>query len=106
MEKEVIITSTLRHKIRLPLERWAHILESHDYMAGCVDLVVETVSYPDQLIESEWEHYALKSYDSTPVGKKTCVVIYKDIVDGFIITALLTSKQEQFVKRGRTIWKK
>ena len=67
MEKEVIITSTLRHKIRLPLERWAHILESHDYMAGCVDLVVETVSYPDQLIESEWE---------------------------------------QFVKRGRTIWKK
>jgi hypothetical protein len=67
MEKEVIITSTLRHKIRLPLERWAHILESHDYMAGCVDLVVETVNYPDQLIESEWE---------------------------------------QFVKRGRTIWKK
>ena len=63
MEKEVIITSTLRHKIRLPLERW--------------------------------EHYALKSYDSTPVGKKTCVVIYKDIVDGFIITALLTSKPEQ-----------
>ena len=105
MEKEVIITSTLRHKIRLPLERWAHILESHDYLAGCVDLVVETVSYPDQLIESEWEHYALKSYDSTPVGKKTCVVIYKDIVDGFIITALLTSKPEQFVKRGRTIWK-
>ena len=95
MEKEVIITSTLRHKIRLPLERWAHILESHDYMAGCVGIVVETVSYPDQLIESEWEHYALKSYDSTPDGKKTCVVIYKDIVDGFIITALLTSKPEQ-----------
>ena len=53
-----------------------------------------------------WKKKSLKSYDSNPVGKKTCVVIYKDIVDGFIITALLTSKQEQFVKRGRTIWKK
>ena len=31
---------------------------------------------------------------------------YKDIVDGFVITALLTSKPEQFVKRGKTIWKK
>lgn len=50
--------------------------------------------------------YALKGYDSTPVGKKTAVVIYKDIVDGFVITALLTSKPEQFVKRGKTIWKK
>ncbi len=66
---------TLGHKIRLPLERWAHILESHDNMAGCVDLVVETVSSPDQLIESEWEHYALKGYNSTPVGQKTAVVI-------------------------------
>ncbi len=53
-----------------------------------------------------WKKKSLKSYDSTPVGKKTSVVIYKDIVDGFIITALLTSKPEQFVKRGRTIWKK
>jgi hypothetical protein len=106
MENEINITSVLGNKIRLPLERWAHIVESHDYMAGCVDIVIETVSSPEKVIQSEWEHYALREYESTPVGKKTAVVIYKDISNGFIITALLTSKPEQFIKRGEMRWKK
>lgn len=34
-------------EIRLTSERWGHIVESHDYMAGCVNLLFETISDPD-----------------------------------------------------------
>ncbi len=106
MEREKVIISVFGNNIRLPLERWAHIIESHDYMAGCMDMVLETVISPDEIIETEWEHYALKDYEKTPVGKKTAIIIYKDIPDGFIITALLTSRPRQFIKRGNIVWKK
>ena len=32
--------------IRITDERWTHVVESHDYMAGNRDLVVETVEDP------------------------------------------------------------
>ena len=37
--------------VRLPLERWSHIIESHDEMAGYIDLVIETVEEPDLLVK-------------------------------------------------------
>lgn len=97
--------SVLGHEIRLTAERWAHIVESHDYMAGNYDLLLETLVSPDQVIQSsEGEHYALREYSSTILGAKTCVVIYRNEDEGFVITALLTSKPQQFVKRGVTVW--
>jgi hypothetical protein len=33
--------------IRIPYRQWAHILENHDYMAGNLDLVLETLSDQD-----------------------------------------------------------
>lgn len=99
--------SILNHEIRLPNERWAHIVESHDYMAGYKDVVIETLTQPDKLIRaSTGEHYALRYYASTHLGSKTCVVVYRDEPNGFVITALMTSKPQQFTKRGDTIWKK
>jgi hypothetical protein len=98
--------SVLGHEIRLTAERWAHIVESHDYMAGNYDLLLETLISPDQVVQSpECEHYALRNYSSTSLGPKTCVVIYRDDDNGFVITSLLTSKPQQFVKRGVTVWK-
>ena len=104
--KEYHCESALGHVIRLTPERWAHIVESHDYMAGNLDLVLESVTSPQQVIQAtSGEHYALRHYQSTILGEKTCVVVYRNESDGFVITALLTSKPKQFIKRGPTIWK-
>jgi hypothetical protein len=42
-----IVISKNGREIRLTAERWAHIVEAHDYMAGNQDLVFETVENPD-----------------------------------------------------------
>lgn len=34
-------------KIRLTEERWFHIIESHDYMSGLSDSVLETIDGPE-----------------------------------------------------------
>ena len=36
--------------VRLTYEWWSHIVESHDYMAGSLDLVVETMANPDSVV--------------------------------------------------------
>jgi hypothetical protein len=45
--------------------QWAHIVETHDYMAGCIDIVLETLSEPDCIVRG-WtdELIALKHYFS------------------------------------------
>jgi len=37
--------------IRLTSERWSHIVESHDYMAGNQDIMLETVENPDLIVD-------------------------------------------------------
>jgi len=92
--------------IRVTDERWVHIIESHDYMAGYLDHVIETVEDPDWLIKG-WtdEVIAIKQYPVSISGQKYLVVVYKDLPDGFVITAFMTSKYEKILKRG-IIWEK
>ena len=79
--------------VRVTSERWAHITESHDYMAGYLDHVIETVEDPDWLVKG-WidEVIAMKQYPVSTSGKKYLVVVYKDLPDGFVITAFMTLK--------------
>ncbi len=37
-------------ELRLTAERWSHIVEAHDYMAGNQDLVFETLEVPDYIV--------------------------------------------------------
>jgi len=92
--------------IRLTYKQWTHIIESHDYMAGNLDLVLETVENPDYIVRG-WtdEQIALKHYKKTSISEKYVVVIYKEGEEGFIITAFMTSKQDKILKRG-IIWQK
>ncbi|MBD2636219.1 hypothetical protein H6G52_12680 [Limnothrix sp. FACHB-881] len=89
--------------IRITHQQWAHITENHDYMAGCLDMVIETVSDPD-LIANGWtdEKVALRHYPKTPITEKNAVVVYKETSpeDGFVITAFLTSKPHKITQRG------
>jgi len=38
-----VVTSKNGINISLTAERWAHVVEAHDYMAGNQDLVFETI---------------------------------------------------------------
>lgn len=92
--------------IRLTYKQWVHILESHDYMAGNSELVMETVEDPDYIV-SGWtdELVALKHYGKTSISEKYVVVVYKENQEGFIITAFMTSKEDKILRRG-VIWEK
>ena len=93
--------------IRLTAERWSHIVEAHDYMAGNQDLVFETIENPDYIVKGEKDELiAIKHYQKTSISEKNIVIVYKETADdGFIITAFLTSKPEKILKRG-VLWRK
>ena len=94
-------------EIRLTAERWSHIVEAHDYMAGNQDLVFETLEDPDVIVKGEKDEFiAIKHYDKTSISEKNVIVMYKEQKkDGFVITAFLTSKPEKIMKK-EVIWKK
>ena len=100
-------TSVFDHDIRLTARQWAHIIEAHDYMAGNMDKVLETLSEPSRIIQGEQgELLALKDYESTNITEKTAVVVYRDEDDGFVITAFFTSKPEKIERKGPQKWPK
>ena len=93
--------------IRLTYKQWAHIVETHDYMSGCLDMIIETVSDPDYIVHG-WtdELIALKHYSKTVISEKFVIVVYKESANnGFVITAFMTSEPERIIRRG-VIWQK
>ena len=89
--------------IRLTGERWYHIVENHDELAGLSDEVLLTVEDPDYIVKG-WkdELLAVRKF----AEDKYLVVVYKELEnDGFIITAFLTKKVNKILRRG-VIWQK
>ena len=79
----------------LTLKQWFHIIESHNYMAGNITIVMEIINSPDYIVKGRKDEFiALKYYSNTNLDKKHCVVVYKENKQGFIITAFLTSRLE------------
>ncbi|MDX2136526.1 MAG: hypothetical protein SF123_00400 [Chloroflexota bacterium] len=100
-----IAFSVQGHTIRITYRQWSHATENHDYMSGNLDKVLETISDPDIIVRGkESESLALRSYDSTNITRKTCVLVYKDEPNGFVITAFLTSKPQKIVNKGTILW--
>ena len=76
--------------IRLTDERWIHIIENHDDMAGYYDEVLTIIESPDFVIKGYGEALiALKQFEI-----KFLAVVYKETgsSDGFVITAYFTNK--------------
>lgn len=93
--------------IRLTYKQWAHIVDSHDYMSGNLDLVLETLEDPDYIVQG-WtdELIALRHFEETTISEKYVVVIYKEEnKDGFVISSFMTSKEDKILRRG-IIWQK
>ena len=75
--------------VRLTEERWYHIVENHDELAGLSDEVLLTVEDPGFIVKG-WtdELLAVRKLD-----KRYLVVVYKELEnDGFIITSFITKK--------------
>ena len=104
MERPV---SKKRIPIRITDERWIHVVESHDYMAGNLDLVVETVENPDYIVAGrKGEVIALRHYETTSISEKSVVAVYRELTDdGFLITAFMTSQPETILRRD-ILWRK
>ena len=99
------VPSVNGHTIRLTYRQWVHITESHDYMVGNREKVLETIVDPDRLINGDLgATIALRYYPATHITDKTCVAIYRDEQDGFIITAFLTSRPDKIIRRRRILW--
>lgn len=86
--------------IRLTAERWLHIVENHDEVAGYYDAVLETVASPDILMQGcGGSLIAVRTYGR----QRHLYVVYRQIsrADGFIITAYFSRKAD----RRKAIWK-
>lgn len=85
--------------IRLTAERWMHVVEARDELAGRAQEVLGVVESPDWVTRGyrgslvAWKGYGRKGY---------LTVIYKEIgtTDGFIITAFFTKKP----KKRNKVW--
>ena len=96
-----IAVSLNRVPIRLTQERWFHIVENHDDLAGHYDDVLDTVENPD---------FILRGYGGALIAlkgvarKHTSQWIYKELSrdDGFVLTAYFTSR----ISRRLIIWRK
>jgi hypothetical protein len=89
--------------IRLTDERWNHIVENHNDMAGYYYEVLDTISGPAYVLEGDKDELWAISYLSV---QKVFLVIYKESKekkDGFIITAFITTKIKKLLKR-RILW--
>jgi len=72
--------------IRLTEERWFHIVESHNDLAGHYDDVLNTIEHPD---------FVLKGYKGALIAMKGIAkrrylaVVYKELKrnDGFVLSA-------------------
>lgn len=68
--------SLLNNWIRLTLNQWTHITETHDYMVGNRELVMETVADPDEVLKGRYgESLAMRAYQQTNLTAKTAVVV-------------------------------
>lgn len=89
--------------IGFPAERWLHIVENYDDLAGYYDEVLNTVADPKYVIQGYGNALvALKLFESD----KYMSVVYKELSseDGYIITAYITGKIK--IEKEVILWRK
>ena len=86
--------------IRLPYERWYHIVENHDELASYFHEVLDTIERPEFVTRGK--KCALKATKSRG-RRKWLVVIYREMSkrDGFVITAYLLDTKP----KGEVVWR-
>lgn len=87
--------------IRLPDERWEHILTGHGELAGMRQDVLDIITDPERVLAGgAGELLAVREIDE---GKWLVVAYRESDDDGFIITAFMTRRQYALDKREK-LW--
>ena len=96
-----IVRSVNGIPIRLTEERWSHIVNFHNDMAGYYDDCLRVVERPDFVLRGdEGTLRAVKNY-----GKDWHLqVVYRELSrqDGFVITAYFVRR----IQRGNILWQR
>jgi len=98
-----IVISKNKIPIRLTDERWVHIIENHDDLAGYYDEILSVIENPDYIIQGYGSaRIALRAMTKT----KYLAVVYKELTkaDGFIITAYFTNKIK--LQKEKILWQR
>lgn len=91
--------------IRLTSERWQHITIGHSEIADYYYEILETIENPDIIYEGNNDaKIAIKKFQETFIT--FVVAVYKETsaIDGFVITAHFSNKQQEF-KKKKVLWK-
>jgi len=89
--------------IRLTEERWFHIVENHNDLAGYYEDILAAVESPDMVVQG----YGKAMIALSRRNKEPCLaVVCKELStsDGFIITAYFTSRAK--IEKEAVIWQK
>ena len=100
---DAVVRSVDGVPIRLSAERWVHIVEHHDDLAGHYHSVLEAVSVPDAVYEGDGGALLAEKR----FGSRWLVAAYRQVTasDGFVITAFFTTRMRQ-IERRRLVWKR
>jgi len=93
-------------QIRLPDERWEHIVRRHPEMRTLRQHVLDTVQTPDLVQTGDYgELLAVRFWPQTPLTTKYLVVPYREAMgaDGFVLTAYLARRPSS---RRQILWKR
>ena len=87
--------------IRLPEERWQHIIEGHPELVDQQTNILDTIKNPDRILGGNRDEFlAVKQLND----HQYLVAIYKELgKDGFVITAYLTSRINS-LNRRKELW--
>lgn len=91
--------------IRIPNERWEHIIRRHPEMTNQIEKVMMTIAEPDIIQEGDsGELLAIRFFPKTPLTQKYLVAAYREISsqDGFVLTSYFTIQPS---KRRKILWK-
>ena len=85
--------------VRLTAERWWHIVENHDELAGYADDVLETIENPQLILRGHaGSLVAVRNYGRN----RYLMVVYREVSadDGFVVTAFFTQRGD----RNKALW--
>ena len=89
-------------KIRLPEERWQHIIARHTALTDLQSFVLETIAEPEIILNGN--EGALMAIRTLETGR-VLVVVYKETSnnDGFVVTAFPTRRLNSLTRRTQ-LW--
>ena len=91
----MILRDSQGHPVRLPDERWNHIIEDHPNIVEIPETIGETLQSPDILRRSNSDPDTVRLYykrlpDQADGEKWGCVVVKYLNGDAFVLTAYIT----------------